>query len=205
MSLRGDSMIAGEREKWELGWRRDTGNVYHHLARFFFPAPSLQLSSMSDESLALLYLSLSDEVELMATFTPADVISVLRLGSRSVGYLLGASVVQQHTHMNTNTRTYVNAHMKSWARSFYTWCSHRKLWGPEISRVCLKEWIAAFAESLIRKLITLLWLQVNMKPIACELNISEKQGEVLFIFTLQTPGKRGVIKSIFPKCTLPLI
>lgn len=68
---------------------------------------------MSDESLALLYLSLSDEVELMATFTPADVISVLRLGSRSVGYLLGASVVQQHTHMNTNTRTYVNAHMKS--------------------------------------------------------------------------------------------
>lgn len=74
-----------------------------------------------------------------------------------------------------------------------------------MSRVCLKEWIAAFAESLIRKLITLLWLQVNMKPIACELNIAEKQGEVLFIFTLQTPGKRGVIKSIFPKCTLPLI
>lgn len=50
-----------------------------------FPAPSLQLSSTSDESLALLYLSHSDEVELMATFTPADVISVLRLGSRRVG------------------------------------------------------------------------------------------------------------------------
>ena len=53
------------------------------------PAPSLQLSSTPDESLALLYLSHSDEVELMATFTPADVISVLRLGSRRVGYLLG--------------------------------------------------------------------------------------------------------------------
>lgn len=47
-----------------------------------FPAPSLQLSSMSDESLVLLYLSHSDEVELMATFTPADVISVLRLGEQ---------------------------------------------------------------------------------------------------------------------------
>lgn len=49
------------------------------------PAPSLQLSSTSDESLVLLYLSHSDEVELMATFTPADVISVVRLGSREVG------------------------------------------------------------------------------------------------------------------------
>lgn len=47
--------------------------------------PSLQLSSTSDESLVLLYLSHSDEVELMATFTPADVISVVRLGSREVG------------------------------------------------------------------------------------------------------------------------
>lgn len=57
---------------------------------------------MSDKILALLYLSHSDEVELMATFTPADVISLLRLGSRSVGaawgYLLGASVVHQHMH-----------------------------------------------------------------------------------------------------------
>lgn len=49
-----------------------------------FPAPSLQLSSTSDESLVLLYLSHSDEVELMATFTPADVISVVPLGSRRV-------------------------------------------------------------------------------------------------------------------------
>ena len=43
-----------------------------------FSTPSLQLSSLSDESLVLLYLSLSDEVELMATFTPADVIIVQR-------------------------------------------------------------------------------------------------------------------------------
>lgn len=50
-----------------------------------FPTPSLQLSSTSDESLALLYLSHSDEVELMVSFAPADVISVLRLGSRMVG------------------------------------------------------------------------------------------------------------------------
>lgn len=40
-----------------------------------FLSPSLQLSSPSDESLSLLYLSHSDEVELMATFTPADVIN----------------------------------------------------------------------------------------------------------------------------------
>lgn len=73
-------------------------NVYHHLARFSSPTPSLQLSSVSDESLVLLYLSHSDEVELMATFTPADVIRVVRLGSRrgerSI-HLLGASTVQQ--------------------------------------------------------------------------------------------------------------
>lgn len=65
------------------------------------PAPSVQLSSRSDESLALLYLSHSDEVELMTTFTPDDVISVLRLGSVEVGeddrHLLGASLVRQHT------------------------------------------------------------------------------------------------------------
>lgn len=60
-------------------------NVYHHLARFSSPTPSLQLSSVSDESLVLLYLSHSDEVELMATFTPADVIRVVRLGSRRGG------------------------------------------------------------------------------------------------------------------------
>lgn len=42
-----------------------------------FSTPSLQLSSSpSDESLVRLYLSLSDEVELMATFTPPDVIIV---------------------------------------------------------------------------------------------------------------------------------
>lgn len=60
-------------------------NVYHHLARFSSPTPSLQLSSVSDESLVLLYLSHSDEVELMATFTPADVIRVVRLGSGREG------------------------------------------------------------------------------------------------------------------------
>lgn len=60
-------------------------NVYHHLARFSSPTPSLQLSSVSDESLVLLYSSHSDEVELMATFTPADVIRAVRLGSRREG------------------------------------------------------------------------------------------------------------------------
>lgn len=60
-------------------------NVYHHLARFSSPTPSLQLSSVSDESLVLLYSSHSDEVELMATFTPADVIREVRLGSRREG------------------------------------------------------------------------------------------------------------------------
>lgn len=60
-------------------------NVYHHLARFSSPTPSLQLSSLSDERLALLYSSHSDEVELMATFTPADVIRAVRLGSRREG------------------------------------------------------------------------------------------------------------------------
>lgn len=49
------------------------------------PTPSLQLSSVSDESLALLFLSHSDEVELMATFTPTDVISAPCLGSERVG------------------------------------------------------------------------------------------------------------------------
>lgn len=72
-----------------------------------FPTPSLQLSSMSDESLVLLFLSHSDEVELMATFTPADVISVLRLGSRRVGYLLGAPIV--HQHMQTHIKTRINS------------------------------------------------------------------------------------------------
>lgn len=60
-------------------------NVYHHLARFSSPTPSLQLSCVSDESLVLLYSSHSDEVELMATFTPADVIRAVRLGSRREG------------------------------------------------------------------------------------------------------------------------
>lgn len=78
-------MIAREWENWEFGRRRETLNVYHHLTRFLFTAPSLQLSSMSDESLVLLYLSHSYEVELMATFTPADVISGLHLGSMTVG------------------------------------------------------------------------------------------------------------------------
>lgn len=50
------------------------------------PGPSLQLyTSTSDGSLVRLYLSHSDEVELMATFTPADVISVVRPGSWEVG------------------------------------------------------------------------------------------------------------------------
>lgn len=60
-------------------------NVYHLLARFSSPTPSLQLSSVSDESLVLLYSSHSDEVELMATFTPADVIRAVRLRSRREG------------------------------------------------------------------------------------------------------------------------
>lgn len=70
-----------------------------------FPAPSLQLSSMSDERVVLLYLSHSDEVELMATFTPADVISVLRLGSRRVcvaGIPAGSFCCPPaHTHTHT--------------------------------------------------------------------------------------------------------
>lgn len=57
--------------------------VYHHLARFLLPAP--HYTSTSDGSLVRLYLSHSDEVELMATFTPADVISVVRPGSWEVG------------------------------------------------------------------------------------------------------------------------
>lgn len=71
--------------------------VYHHLllhGQVSSAAPSLQLSSASDQSPALLYLSLSDEVELMATFTLVDVISVLRLGSRGrerPSYLLSAA------------------------------------------------------------------------------------------------------------------
>ncbi len=51
----------------------------------------------------LLYLSHSDEVELIATFTPADVISVLRLGSRRVeeaGIPAGIQrLATAHTHV----------------------------------------------------------------------------------------------------------
>lgn len=68
-----------------IGEEEGYGECVSSSGQVSFPAPSLQLSSTSDESLALLYLSHSDEVELMATFTPADVISVLRLGSRRVG------------------------------------------------------------------------------------------------------------------------
>lgn len=57
----------GRSENFECG--SSSGQV-------FLPPPSLQLTSLSDESLVLLYLSLSDEVELMAAFTPVDVISV---------------------------------------------------------------------------------------------------------------------------------
>ncbi|KAM3613145.1 uncharacterized protein V6R79_021382 [Siganus canaliculatus] len=78
-------MVAREWEKLEVGRRRDSVNVYHHLARFPPSPPRYSCPPRSDESLVLLYLSHSDEVELIATFTPADVISVLRPGSRRVG------------------------------------------------------------------------------------------------------------------------
>lgn len=55
-------------------WRRtdlvNVMKVYHHLARFLLLVPQL-----------LLYLFHNDEVELMATFTPADVINVVRSGN----------------------------------------------------------------------------------------------------------------------------
>lgn len=72
-------------ERWRRTAALNVMKVYHHLARFLLPGPSLQLSSTSDGSPALLYLSHGDEVELMATFTPADVISVVRPGSWEVG------------------------------------------------------------------------------------------------------------------------
>lgn len=85
-----------------LGWQRDHEGAQNHRnveedryggrgecvsssGQVSSPAPSLQLSSTSDESLVLLYLSHSDEVEQTSTFTPADVISVVRLGSTEVG------------------------------------------------------------------------------------------------------------------------
>lgn len=71
-------------------WRRtdlvNVMKVYHHLARFLLLVP------------LLLYLSHNDEVELMATFTPADVISVVCRGTRrreKPGHLLGMSLVHQ--------------------------------------------------------------------------------------------------------------
>lgn len=76
---------SGKATKWEEEGYGEYGECVSSSGQVSFPAPSLQLSSNSDESLALLYLSHSDEVELMATFTPADVISVVRLGSRRVG------------------------------------------------------------------------------------------------------------------------
>lgn len=110
-------------------------NVYHHLARFFFPAPSLQLSSTSDESLALLYLSLSDEVELMATFTPADVISVLRLEEQECGIPAG-SFCCPTAHEHKHVHVYKNG---SYQLLMF---SPGKNVRAEISRVCLKERVA---------------------------------------------------------------
>lgn len=76
---------SGKSSKWEEEGYGEYGECVSSSGQVSFAASSLQLSSNSDESLALLYLSHSDEVELMATFTPADVISVVRLGSRRVG------------------------------------------------------------------------------------------------------------------------
>lgn len=52
--------------------------VYHHLARFLLLVPQYSCP-------LLLYLSHNDEVELMVTFTPADVISVVCPRNEEVG------------------------------------------------------------------------------------------------------------------------